>query len=285
MNVGNGILVDFCLYGGTNSHDKKSGTIVYVHWQTARDYLMPDEVIVQLWVSESSKLSGGQWGRYCSTCPAGFRNEKVSIAGVHIPAALFALGQPDPSLRPTPRTIITPFATTVPFKKYVEATVSWAYSGKECAENKQSHEGGYLPLSLGEHLKILSTAEVGHTTNSFPFYVYCENENGSRGWTPQILLHRDGYGSFGVLSGLTRRTELNGTLVRVSGRRDDGRVMGTTKDKRQIAIPIGNVHLLDFNEDVEKILQKGNRALKYAHPDKFGSNEAFVLLRIILDFA
>ena len=60
--------------------------------------------------------------------------------------------------------------------------------------------------------------------------------------------------------------------------------MGVTKDKRQIAIPLGNVHLLDFSEDVEKILQKGNRALKFAHPDKFGSNEAFALLRIIVGF-
>ena len=58
----------------------------------------------------------------------------------------------------------------------------------------------------------------------------------------------------------------------------------TTKDKHDMAVRIENIHLMDFNEDVEKILQKGNRALLFAHPDKFGSNEAFMLLRIILDF-
>ena len=38
----------FFLCGGTCSHDGKSGTNFYLHWQTAQDYLSGDAVIVQL---------------------------------------------------------------------------------------------------------------------------------------------------------------------------------------------------------------------------------------------
>ena len=243
---------------------------------------MADEVVVQLWVSESSKPSGGQWGRYCSTCPPGSRNDKVSIAGIHIPSALFAPGQQDLSSRPAP--ITTPLPPAIPLEKDCKVVVSWPYSGLECAENKREYEGGYLPLSTGENLYVLSRAEAGHTTNSFPFYVYCENEKGSRGWAPQLLLHRSGFGSFAVVSGLARNVELNDTFVHVLGLRDDGRVVAKTKDNRQIAVPLANVRLLDFKEDVERIQEKRNRALFYAHPDRFGSKESFALLRMIVNF-
>ena len=86
-----------------------------------------------------------------------------------------------------------------------------------------------MKLSVGEHVTILSRAEAGHTTNAFPFYVYCENTKGSCGWAPRLILHRQGYGAFGVITGLTRDAELNDTIVRVLGLRDDGRVVGETE--------------------------------------------------------
>ena len=113
-----------------HNHDKKSGTNFYLHWQTAQSYLMPDEVVVQLWVSENSKLCGGQRGRYCSTCPAGIRNDKISIPGIHIPVMLLAPGQPDPNFRPTPTQIMTQITSATPLEENCEVVVTWPYSGK-----------------------------------------------------------------------------------------------------------------------------------------------------------
>ena len=281
LDVGNGILADFAFYGGTHTHCKKSGTNFYLHFQLAHMYLEPGEVIVQLWVSESTKLTGGQWGRYCSTCAAGIRNDKVSIAGIHIPTALLAVRvhPPPPPAHPL---VMESFTPTTPLERHSQAIASWPYSGQECAESKQGFEHGYLPLRIGEHLTILSGAEAGHATNSFPWYIYCKNSTGSRGWVPQLLLHRHGHGSFGVISGLGRHKELNDSIVRVLGRRGDGRVVANTKDMRIIAVPLANVVcILDFKEDVEQIQQKGRSGLKFAHPDKFGCAESFALLRMI----
>ena len=183
MDVGNGALQDFTSCGGTHTHCRKSGTTFYLHFQTARSYLMPDEVMVQLWVAESTGLKGGQWGRYCSTCQPGIRNDKVSIAGIHIPVALLALRQPNPSIRPTHPPLplmMTPFAPTIPLEMNSEAIESLRYSGKECAGRRQGCDTGYLPLLIGDHLAILSGAEEGHRMNSFPVYVYCQNTKGSR---------------------------------------------------------------------------------------------------------
>ena len=282
LDVGNGLLADFAFYGGTHSHCKKVGTNFYLHFQLAHMYLEPDEVLIQLWVSESSKLTRGQWGRYCSTCDAGIRNDKVSIAGIHVPVSLLAarVPQPPPRVPPPPR--LVPFTPTTPLEKNSQAIASWLYSGKECAESKQGYEDGYLPLHSGEHLTILSGAEAGHATNSFPWYVYCKNSKGSCGWVPQLLLHRHGHGSFGVISGLVCRKELNDTVVRLLGRRGDGRVVATTKDKRIIAVPLaGVVCILDFEEDVEQIQQKGRGGLRFAHPDKYGCTDSFVLLQMV----
>ena len=175
---------------------------------------------------------------------------------------------------------MTPFTPTRPLEKNSQAIASCPYSGHECAENKQGYECGYLPLRRGDHVTILSSAEAGHTTNSFPFYVYCENTNGSRGWVPQLCLHRDGYGAFGVVSGLVHNTELNDTLVHALGQRENGSVVGRTTGSRQIAVPLARVCILDFKEDVEQIQQKGRSILLCAHPDKCGCRHTFELLLI-----
>ena len=114
-----------------------------------------------------------------------------------------------------------PFTPTTPLAIGSEAVVSWPYSGKECAENKQSGETGYLKLDTGDEVTILSPAEAGHTTNAFPFYVYCQDAKGDSGWVPQLILHRDGQGVFAVITGLVRNIELNETLVRLVGTRED----------------------------------------------------------------
>ena len=120
--------------------------------------------------------------------------------------------------------LMTPFAPATPLAANEQAVVSWPYSGRECAENKRGYERGYLELSRGAHVTILSGAQAGHTTNPFPFYVFCETRNGTRGWVPQLCLHREGYGSYGVVSGLEGSNELNNTLVHLRGQRDDGRL-------------------------------------------------------------
>ena len=216
LDVGNGILVDFALCGGTCSHKGNIGTNWYLHFQHAHDYLGPDEVVVQLWVSESTKLKGGQWGRYCSTCEPGHRNDKVSIAGIHIPVALLdsttqkrkfgdtLSAPPSAPMPPLPPT--TPFTRTASLEIGEEAIVVWPYSGKECALSKQGHEQGYLQVDVGEQVTIVSHAESGHATNAFPSYVYCKSRlaKESHGWLPRLILHRTGCGAFGVASGLTR---------------------------------------------------------------------------------
>ena len=159
------------------------------------------------------------------------------------------------------RRLMTRFTPTRPFQMNSQAIVSWPYSGQERAENKHGNESGYLRLEKDDHVTILSSAEAGHTTNSFPFYVYCENTNGDHGWAPQLCLHRNGYGAFGVVSGLQHNTELNNTLVHVVGERDDGRVVGETTGSRAIAMPPACVRILDFKEDVEKIQRRGKSIL------------------------
>ena len=247
MDIGNGILEDFALCGGTCSHDGKSGTNFYLHFEIALEYLLPDEVMVQLWVSESTKLSGGKycWGRYCSTCKAGHRNDKVSIVGIHIPVALL---EPTTQKRTdfvSPPMNMTPFSPSKPFEIGSVANVVWPYSGKECAPSKQSHEAGYLQVVPGEQVTMESGAYSGHEGNAFPSYVYCRSRRTkvSHGWLPQLILHREGCGAFGVISGLIRQSELNDTIVRVLGLRDDGRVVGETAG-RQIALMHKNVSIL-----------------------------------------
>ena len=130
-------------------------------------------------------------------------------------------------------------------------------------------------------MRILSPAETGHSTNAFPSYVYCETPEGARGWVPQLILHREGHGVFGVISGLTRDKALNGVIVRVFGSRGDGRIVGETTN-RHIAFPLTSVSILDFNEDVKHIQQKGRGSLKFAHPDKFGCRDSYSLLCMII---
>jgi len=251
-----------------------------LHFALAQYYLFEDEVIVQLWVSESNKLKRGQWGRYCSTCDPGLRNEKVSIIGIHIPVALLGSDLTPPIVTSPPRDM-KPFTPTIPLEIDSEAVVTWPYSGKECAENKQSSEGGYLKLNVGEKVTILSRAEAGHTSNGFPFYVYCKNTKGECGWAPQLILHRQGYGAFGVVTGLAKNQEFNDTIVRVHGLRDDGRVIVETEDHRQIAAPLARVHIFDFEEDFGMLQKKGITAVRFVHPDKGGCPESLRLLIMI----
>ena len=47
----------------------------------------------------------------------------------------------------------------------------------------------------------------------YPFYVYCQNEEMQKGWAPQLLLHREQFGEYGVVLGLSRSNEdLNNTF-------------------------------------------------------------------------
>ena len=166
--------------------------------------------------------------------------------------------------------MVTPLAPCTPLEKNCRVTVAWPYSGVECAPNKQGHETGYVSMCIGEGITILSGAEKGHETNSYPFYVYCEKDDGSRGWAPQLLLHRDGFGSYGVVLGLAHNKEVNNTLVRVLGLRGDGRVVAVTKGNRQIAVRHANIRLLDVTHDIKQIQENGKRSLLYAHPDRYG---------------
>ena len=85
MDVGSGILIEGIMRGGTNSHEWKIGTSFYIHFDIAASYLSKGDVIVELMVSESTKLSGGQWGRYCCRCSPNIVNEKVSLSALHLP--------------------------------------------------------------------------------------------------------------------------------------------------------------------------------------------------------
>ena len=85
-----------------------------------------------------------------------------------------------------------------------------------------------------------------------------------------------------MISGLVRAKELNDTLVRVLGLRADGRVVGETKFSQPIAVPPDRVCILDFQEDVELIQRRGRRALRFAHPDKFGCTDSLRLLQMII---
>ena len=138
-----------------------------------------------------------------------------------------------------------------------------------------------MKLNTGETVTILSRAEAGHTANAFPFYVYCQNTKGERGWAPQLLLHRHGYGAFGVITGLVKRPELNDTIVQVHGLQADGRVVVETEDHRLFAAELARVHIFDFEDDFAMLQQKGKHAIRFVHPDKFGCSESFMLLRMI----
>ena len=86
--IGNGILVDKCMRGGTCGHGGKFGVFFHLHFETASLCLTDQNIIVELMVSESSHLRGGQWGRYCSTCLTNEPNAKVSLLAVHLPLDL-----------------------------------------------------------------------------------------------------------------------------------------------------------------------------------------------------
>ena len=140
-----------------------------------------------------------------------------------------------------------------------------------------------MKLDAGEKVTVLSDAEPGHATNAFPFYVYCKNTEGDRGWAPQLLLHRHGYGAFGVITGLNQKSDLNGTIVRVHGLQANGRVVVEHADRRLFAPELAKVHIFDFEEDFAMLQQKGKDAIRFVHPDKFGCPESFKLLMMIIN--
>lgn len=62
------------------------------------------------------------------------------------------------------------------------------YDGAEVVNG--TVQNGYLSLSVGDEVQVLSGSEKADAGNGFPEYYFCGKEQGKEGWVPAAVLHR-----------------------------------------------------------------------------------------------
>ena len=228
-------------------------------------------------------VPSGMRARYVAPGAPGEVNRHCRVAAIWLlqDAARLVLCQPpaQPPVEPKEE----PAAEPAAWNAAGSCAVVWSYAGTEhTAEGRQ--ELGYLAVTEGETVEVLSQPHPGHAGNLFAAYVFASGKAG-RGWLPTLLLGpagpRHAVRRWALVHGLRspRGSELNGRIFEVTAERSDGRWLLTEGDEA-IAVRPAQYHLF-FTAEAVDLPGRHKKLLLRGHPDKGGDRSIFDLAMLL----